>query len=256
MDRQLPDELRFGHHASMYAQFRPRYPEAVYDTLLDSAAGRAHVVELGAGTGQVASRLTEHFSRVTAVEPDPDMAAEIAGDPKITVIVQRAEETELPPRSADAIVAATAFHWMQTAMTVSKVKQILRSGGVFFPFSIPSEREFEYQPAAVREVINNEGQIWQDFKAPPVAIWLSYVDLLQPFAFARLEPWQTTSTSVWTAAHTAGFYLATSFGGAYARETGDPRKYFQDLTAKITEAAGEELIHVRIQFEGALAFVD
>ena len=45
------------------------------------------------------------------------------------MIVDRFESVQLPPASFDLVVSATAFHWVDPAVGISKAAQLLRPGG-------------------------------------------------------------------------------------------------------------------------------
>ncbi|HEY8787653.1 MAG TPA: methyltransferase domain-containing protein [Actinopolymorphaceae bacterium] len=88
----------------------------------------SHVVDLGAGTGIFSRQLASHGLNVTAVEP---VSAMRAGMVDVAGLVARdavAERTGLPDRCADAVVAATAWHWFDAAATISEVHRLLRPG--------------------------------------------------------------------------------------------------------------------------------
>jgi hypothetical protein len=63
----------------------------------------------------------------------PNLAAvarrKLARFPNVAVIVGAFEDWPLPTEPFDAVVAATAFHWLDPSMRVVKVAQALRPGG-------------------------------------------------------------------------------------------------------------------------------
>src|SRR6516162_8514198 len=99
----------FGPAAELYDRVRPGYPPDAVGWMLGQTA--RDVVDLGAGTG-IFSRLVASLGhRVTAVEPDPEMRAQLATSDTIAVLEGSAEEIPLPDRSTGAVVAAQSFHW-------------------------------------------------------------------------------------------------------------------------------------------------
>lgn len=91
------------------------------------------VVDLGAGTG-IFSRLVASLGhRVTAVEPDPGMRAQLAASDTVAVLAGSAEEIPLPDRSAGAVVAAQSFHWFDNHAARAEIARVLADGGVFAP---------------------------------------------------------------------------------------------------------------------------
>ncbi len=93
----------------------------------------ARVLEIGAGTGQATQPLAERKYQVTAIELGPNLAAvasrKLARFPNVAVTVAAFEDWPLPPEPFDAVVSATAFHWLDPAVRVNKTANALRVGG-------------------------------------------------------------------------------------------------------------------------------
>src|SRR5215831_9165384 len=93
-----------------YVRGRPGYPPDV--VRLPGLARTAVVLELGAGTGKLTTRLADEFVRIVAVEPDPEMRRRFgATGPRATLIAATAEHIPLADRSVDGVFVAEAFHW-------------------------------------------------------------------------------------------------------------------------------------------------
>jgi SAM-dependent methyltransferase len=124
---------QFAGAALAYDQFRPRYPEAVFETILThvSNTGQARdVVEVGAGTGIATIPLVERNVRVTAIEPAPAMAAIAKAklNSRAELFVGRFEDW--PGRAPlDLVVAFNSWHWVDPTVSVAKAAQLLRPGG-------------------------------------------------------------------------------------------------------------------------------
>lgn len=244
---------RFGLHAERYQRYRPRYGPELYQLIEARSPGRRDLaVDLGAGTGQVTIDLLGRFARVVAVEPDPDMAARIAPDPRLAVQVCAAEEADVAEGAADAVVAGTAFHWMDAARVSANAKRWLRSGGVFCVFVYPEFSAME--PEAVRDRLAAEGAKWAACKDERLKTWTPYVDAVRATGvFAAVEAIRVPHVWRAPAAEIAGFYLSTSFASAYARATGDAGAYAREFARALEDAAGGEEVTVRYDVEGALA---
>lgn len=126
----------FDEDAELYDRVRPGYPGVLFDDLA-AVAGLgpgARVLEIGCGTGQATVPLAERGFRVTAVELGPSMAAvarrRLARFPGVEVVVSAFEDWPLPDEPFDAVVSATAFHWIDPAVAVVKSADALRPGGV------------------------------------------------------------------------------------------------------------------------------
>lgn len=109
-----------------YRRARPDYPDSAVDVLMRELRLQpgADVVELGAGTGIFTRRLRAHGLHVTPVEPVSGMRWA-----ESDVVDGTAEQTGLPAACADAVVAATAWHWFDAPRAIAEVARLLRPGG-------------------------------------------------------------------------------------------------------------------------------
>ncbi|MEU0157267.1 class I SAM-dependent methyltransferase [Streptomyces sp. NPDC006261] len=137
-----PDEPRrarlariFDEDAELYDRARPGYPPELYDDLAELAGARpgSRVLEMGCGTGQATVPLAARGCRITAVEAGPHMAAiarrNLAGATEAEVVTARFESWPLPPEPYDVVVSATAFHWIDPAVRMTRAADALRPGG-------------------------------------------------------------------------------------------------------------------------------
>jgi SAM-dependent methyltransferase len=108
----------------------------LFDDLADLAGLHpgARVLEIGSGTGIATRPIVERNYQVTAIELGPNLAAvarrKLARFPNVTVIVGAFEDWPLPAEPFDAVVSATAFHWLDPSVRVTKAADALRPGGV------------------------------------------------------------------------------------------------------------------------------
>lgn len=117
--------------AADYAEHRPGYPVAAVEWALQGAPG-TDVLDLGAGTGKLTeAALLVPGVRVTAVDPDPDMLAELSRrNPGIDIRVGPAEAIPLADASVDAVLVGQAWHWFDLTVAVPEIARVLRPGGV------------------------------------------------------------------------------------------------------------------------------
>jgi SAM-dependent methyltransferase len=122
----------FGAAARAYAEHRPDYAaEAVAWCLAGAERPVVDVLDLGAGTGVLTTGLVASGLSVTAVEPDPEMIAELRRRlPEVRAAAGRAEAVPLPDDSVDAVLVGTAFHWFDTERALPEIARVLRPGGV------------------------------------------------------------------------------------------------------------------------------
>jgi SAM-dependent methyltransferase len=132
----LDHTARFTDRVAYYAGYRPRYPDVVMDLLRYDAGldPNAVVVDVGSGTGLSADLFLRHGHTVCAVEPNANMrdAAEkwLLGRRGFVSVDGTAERTPLPDGCADAVVAASAFHWFDATVAREEFARILKPGGL------------------------------------------------------------------------------------------------------------------------------
>jgi SAM-dependent methyltransferase len=140
----------FGSRAAAYAEHRPGYPREAIEWGLSGASGTPRrVLDLAAGTGKLTLGLAALGLDVTAVEPDPEMRAELGRVvPSATSLAGRAERIPLPDAAVDAVFAGQAFHWFDVSAAMTEIARVLRPGGVLVPMwnyedeSVPWVAEF------------------------------------------------------------------------------------------------------------------
>jgi SAM-dependent methyltransferase len=128
---------RFTGLAENYAKYRPSYPAAAIDFILTHCelGPRSRLADIGCGTG-ISSRLfAERGLEVIGIDPNDEMrrqaertAANLRG-PSPAYRKGRAEETGLADASADAVLAAQAFHWFAPEPTFHEFHRTLKVGG-------------------------------------------------------------------------------------------------------------------------------
>jgi SAM-dependent methyltransferase len=122
----------FGEVADDYERFRPDYPSALVDDLFAIAglAAGDRVLEIGAGTGKATRLLLARGLDVTALEPDPAMAAVAQRQaPAASAVLSGFEDWPLPSQPFTAVVAAQSWHWVDPAIGPGKAADALRPGG-------------------------------------------------------------------------------------------------------------------------------
>jgi SAM-dependent methyltransferase/signal transduction histidine kinase len=135
----------FGAVAAAYAQYRPTYADAAIlwcleppatgpvtaaDSPLSPDGNALRVADLGAGTGIVTAALVRLGADVTAIEPDPDMLAELRRRlPQVRAEDGTAEAIPLPDASVDAVLVGQALHWFDLDLALPEIARVLVPGG-------------------------------------------------------------------------------------------------------------------------------
>ncbi|WP_432790171.1 methyltransferase domain-containing protein [Brevibacterium sp. K11IcPPYGO002] len=125
----------FGEVAQEYDAFRPKYPAALISAIMQAAetitepGTRApHILDVGSGTGILASQLRSAGAEILAVEPDDEMAA-VARSKGLDVDVSTFENWDPRGRTFDLVSFGQSFHWVDPLVALPKIRTMLRPGG-------------------------------------------------------------------------------------------------------------------------------
>jgi SAM-dependent methyltransferase len=100
------------------------------DDVRDPAGSLPRVIDLGAGTGKLTRQIAARRLPVTAVDPSPGMLAELRrAVPGVTAVQGTAESIPLPRASADVVLVAQAWHWVDASRAVPAIARVLSPGG-------------------------------------------------------------------------------------------------------------------------------
>ena len=110
--------MKFNEDEQNYDRFRPGYPDALMQDVIESfhAGGQSRILEIGIGTGQATQPILDTGCDLTAVELGENLARFVRDKFKqrsrFQVIQGDFMELELAENSWDGIYCATAFHWL------------------------------------------------------------------------------------------------------------------------------------------------
>ncbi len=122
---------RFSDRAEDYVKYRPSYPTAAIDIILESLNKNSQIfaADIGAGTGISSRILAGRGVNVIAIEPNAAMRE--AGEPHPLVDFRdgTAEFTKLSDQSVDLVTCFQSFHWFNPEPTLSEFHRILKPSG-------------------------------------------------------------------------------------------------------------------------------
>jgi SAM-dependent methyltransferase len=142
-----PDPRRrresFDGVAELYDRFRPGYPPAVLGAVCEAIQDATpdhrdlagtQLLEIGCGTGQLSVPLAERGVHLTAVELGPSLAAiarcHLAAFPNARVDNDAFEQWQpAPGQQFDALVCASAWHWLDPVLRYERAAELVRPGG-------------------------------------------------------------------------------------------------------------------------------
>jgi SAM-dependent methyltransferase len=125
----------FNEVPELYDRVRPGYPDELFADLVTITGmdERSSVLEVGCGTGQATRSLAALRCSVTAIEPGTGMAAlarqRLATFCNVNVETSTFEEWDDRGRRFDALVAASAWHWVDPSIGWQRAHDVLRPGG-------------------------------------------------------------------------------------------------------------------------------
>ncbi len=125
----------FDEVPALYDRVRPAYPADLFADLvaITGIDERSAVLEVGCGTGQATRSLAALGSSVTAIDLGAGMAAlarrRLAAFPNVEIETSSFEEWDDRGRRFDALVAASAWHWVDPTIGWRRARDVLRPGG-------------------------------------------------------------------------------------------------------------------------------
>jgi SAM-dependent methyltransferase len=122
---------RFSDRAADYVKYRPSYPAAAIEAILEGLGEPSQLTaaDIGAGTGISSRLLAQKKVRVLAIEPNAEMrqAAEI--HPLVEWKEGTSEVTNLSESSVNLVTCFQSFHWFSPVLTLPEFRRILKPYG-------------------------------------------------------------------------------------------------------------------------------
>lgn len=127
------DPTLFQGAISYYLQYRPRYPNTLYDLISQEFQldGQGKLLDLGCGIGLVAIALHHQFQSVLGIDPDPEMLevakqeAKLHHAENITWVKGLAENITSKIGTFRLVTIGRAFHWMDKELVLQRSYDLL-----------------------------------------------------------------------------------------------------------------------------------
>ncbi len=128
--------------AIFYDQYRPGYPESLFDFLIlrTSLLENDHVLDLGCGTGQLALPLAQRGFSVMGVDNDSAMIALLnskCSEYKVSTLISRAEDFDFTSAEYKLVTMGRSFHWTDKKLILEKLYAALLKGSIVAIISDP-----------------------------------------------------------------------------------------------------------------------
>lgn len=158
------DDL-FKGTAWYYSRFRPIYPSYLFRFLVNkfSLDGQGNMLDLGCGTGEIASRLYDWFESIIGIDMEYEMlneAKEFKEQARIPNIEYFNGDlhhfiSEMSVSNIKLVTMAKSFHWMNREEVLEKLYNlIIPGGGVAIIDNYIPNKEFTLWENKVKEVIS------------------------------------------------------------------------------------------------------
>lgn len=247
-DDQASDRRRtFDRSAASYHEARPSYPEEVFDRLLELLPSGPSILEVGPGTGHATEPMLRRGAKVQAVEIGPRLAVELShrlSDHLLTeqleIVVADYEVLEPVAHFADAVVCATAYHWVSSAEQLTRPQRWLAPGGrlaVIDTMQVTSAADGGYF-AAAHSIYERYGQATgtpsqePDVVAPPIYGGMVGSDLCTDVTLDRWRWDQTYTPSSYRA-------LLNTYSGTLAMDHPARGEMLNELVQLVDDMGGE-----------------
>lgn len=211
--------------AHYYARYRLPYPEPLFDLLMErfglDAASR--VIDLGTGTGQVATPLAARCGEVVALDISGEMIAEgarvaaSAGLTNLRWAVTAAEELPSALGPCQLVTIGAAFHWMDREVVLERVQRVLTPGGGIALMGMQTiwgapEPWAQVVTATVRRWLGDERRAGAGVhRATRASEHRPFPELLTDAGFSNVERGTYRYTHRWDLDQIIGYLYSTSY---------------------------------------------
>ncbi|XP_033748407.1 putative methyltransferase DDB_G0268948 [Pecten maximus] len=141
-------------HAELYAKYRPKYPDALYEMIgnfcrAQGTSGVGVAVDVGCGSGQGTFPLCDTFNHVVGVDISQSQIEQALrlqnldnkyDASRLSFRVGPAEDLSFrEDNSVDLVSVAAAIHWLDTEKFYKEVDRILKPGGslIVYTYVLP-----------------------------------------------------------------------------------------------------------------------
>jgi len=206
----------FSEASDQYGQYRPTYPQELFDYLFTLSPSSDKAWDCATGSGQSALPLSDYFTEVIATDASHNQIANTIKKGNIKYLVEKAEKTSLAPHSIDLVTVAQALHWFDLEKFSNEVMRVLKTRGVL---AVWTYGLLEINPAidsVVKHLCNTTlGPYW-----PPERDMVdnAYRDI--HFPLEEQNPRILTMESHWTFNQLIGYLHTWSAVKRYHSETG------------------------------------
>jgi SAM-dependent methyltransferase len=133
--------MHFDDVSDIYESIRPGYTEAVFNRIDEYCKfnEQTRILEIGAGNGVASASMIRWWNpQLVLVEPGVHLAKllteKFSSNKKVNTVNQFFEDFSFTENRFDALIAATAFHWLNPDSKFQQAHKLLNKNGVLILF--------------------------------------------------------------------------------------------------------------------------
>lgn len=192
----------FSEQAGLYAQYRPTYPDELFDYITSFVPNKDTAWDCATGNGQAAVALARYFKKVIATDISEAQLSKATQRDNIDYLLAPAERTPFPDHSFDLITVATAYHWLTWKLFHDEATRVGKKGAVVAVWTYYTVR---FDDTALNDLYTH---FYQDIIQPYWDYERRYVDERYETVAFDFEPLPTRSFHSdlpWTRNHFKGY---------------------------------------------------
>jgi SAM-dependent methyltransferase len=221
----------FTRLAASYASFRPRYPAALFDYLVQTCQRHEFAWDCACGSGQASLDLAERFDAVLATDASAAQLAAAPAHANIRYRVAPAAQSGLESASVDIVTVAQALHWFDLEPFYAEVDRVLPPAGVLAAWTYGV-------PHVAGERIDRllQEYYWDTLKTywPPERRLVETGYRTLPFVFGELDPPAFEMHEDWSLRELIGYVRSWSATGRYVELNAvDPAVVLEESLARV-----------------------
>lgn len=203
----------FSIQSKAYAQFRPGYPQKLFDYVLQFVEERKFAWDCATGNGQAAKVLADYFEKVEASDISQSQINNAVRKSNIEYHISPAEQTPFADNSFDLITVAQAYHWINWKKFHDEAKRVGKNNSViaiwgYNNFSTDDEKLnqllhhfyydiiFSYWDAERRHVENNYESVEFDFDLLPAKSFGTDLTYTREHLIGYLQSWSAVQNYI------------------------------------------------------------
>lgn len=206
----------FSGHSPLYAQFRPHYPDALYEYLFGMVSRPEIAWDCGTGNGQVARRLSEKFMKVYATDISEKQIEHAQKQNNIEYFISRAEKTRFGDDTFNLTTVGQALHWFDFPAFFQEVKRTSKNNALLSVWGYKLLKVSEEIDPLIDDFYTNiTGPYWDKERKH---IDTAYQNI--PFPFEEIKAPHFTIEVRWNLSELEGFFNTWSSVQKYIKQNG------------------------------------